>query len=119
MNERAETGRTLEEPLWHDDRVPGLNDVVQLRSNLLLFAADDPRDADACRRTAIHNTPGEGQRLQHGRVLLLQRIRTRVFAFADTVDGSRPGEENRVPVAQPRCVRDLAVLHRPQDDAGT
>ena len=76
----------LEKSLRDDDRIPWLNDVIEADAKLFLLAADHPHHVDASGRGAIGDAAGKCQRLQHGRVLLLQ---------AGTRPGSSPGRTRR------------------------
>src|SRR5437667_414883 len=108
---------SLEEPLTYNDGVACPYHIIQLDADVLFFAVHDSHDLNAARRAAIREAARERQRLQHGRVLLLQAVGARILHLAEHVDAFGARDKNRVAVAQQRILGKAAVFELAQVNA--
>src|SRR5437879_1711999 len=76
---RAGSIRSSEIPFRDDDGVAGLHEVPELRLDLDLVPLRKAHDLDPVRRPAFRHAASQRERLQHGHLVLLKRVRSWVL----------------------------------------
>src|SRR5215831_6463416 len=101
-NGKREAGgrRASEESIVHEYGVVRLDDIRELGLDFLLVALHDANDFDTAHGPTIRHATGERERLQNGRVLLLERVSIRILHLTRHIHAVGFRNGNRIAVPQ-------------------